>query len=68
MSNLEHVTVISTNNKTAVYLIRKKELEQSIGWYSTTIIAIDKQQEDRRNHLQLLQEELFKLEKEYYGT
>lgn len=68
MFNLEHVTVISTNNKTAVYLIRKKELEQSIGWYSTTIIAIDKQQEDRKNHLQLLQEELFKLEKEYYGT
>lgn len=57
-----------TNNKTVKYLTRKKEVQESIYWYSDAINKIEAQQEVRRQTLKDLQQELFNLEKEYYNN
>lgn len=57
---------ISTN-KTAIYLDAKKETEEAIGWYVKTIEAVEKQQDGRRKHLELLKNNLYELEKNYYA-
>lgn len=64
MYNLGDVTVTSTKT----YLLRKKELETSIGWYVKTIDEIDKQQDKRKQTLRELQDELYNLERDYYGA
>lgn len=50
---------------TKTYLIRKKELEDSIGWYAKTIASIDGQQTRRKFELNNLLTELNELERNY---
>jgi len=55
-------------SNTAQYLVKKQGLEESIKWYNTTILAVDVQQATRRRQRDELVDDLYKLEREYYGA
>lgn len=59
---------MQTNNETALYLIEKKELEDSIKWYQQTIKAVNEQQAKRQTELFGLEYRLMKLKEKYYGA
>lgn len=59
---------VTSANTTANYLIKKKTLEDCIYWYSKTVDDVEKQQLKRKQTLSELQEQLYKLERDYYGA